>query len=388
MSRSVYGRPLDLLAKRTLISFFTAFLSSALFAQTWSDSDYKVPSSLNVGMLDTVRIFDPAGVKMVETYVNASRFKKKGKLDKGEAYVGRTKFDEQRRLASHQVFLLGAYSVEADRYIGFHTETYEHRYPSDRELVIDYANTKMLTKYSWFYKDSLLQECRYYQGEYPFLRAFWKWEYSEDSLILAITKFNADTIPIYHSSYSYTDFGKVSQIQTTTVAQKINFVIFEYDQSQQLINRTFFRKLKKVPRDLYAIRDGVFVRKSSRPIEEEKMRADRWTYRYDEMGRLREKTHTNHRGELESRIELTYTSDGRIQSKSFQDGYDRDKFLYYNYSENGELSSIDYRGVTHGNLDTVYTFEYDERGNARRCYYSHGSLDYRFDFDYEYFSEK
>lgn len=358
-----------------------------LSAQTWDDKDYKVPSSLSVGMMDTVRIFYPEGVKMVETFGGGKRHGKHKKLDRGEAYLGRTKFDEEQRLTSHQQFLRGSYSVENDRFVGFHTETYEHRYPSEEELVIDYANTKELTKYTWFYTDSLLQECRYFQGEYPFLRAFWKWEYTEDSLISSITKFDEDTIPQYLSKYAYTDFGKVSQIQTTTVEKKMNFTIFEYNEDQKLTGRTFFKKLKKVPRDLYSIENGVFVRKSSRAVEEEKIRAVRWTYKYDEQGRLSEKSHFDKWGELDVRIVLSYTSAGRVESKSYLDGFDREKVVYYNYSDGGELTSIDYLGVSDSHPDQLYSFEYDERGNAIRCYFSDRGWRIRLDFEYEYFSE-
>lgn len=385
MNRSGHFRLSDFTLWRAVLLIFIWFSAPALFAQTWDDKEYKEPESLNPGMLDTLPIFDPNGIKMVEGYVNAHRLKKAEKLEKGHAYFARIKFDDQQRFISGQTFSLGSYSVVRDRFVGFHTETYEHRYPSEDRVVIDYSNTKELTQYTWFYKDSRLQECRYYRGEYPFLQAFWKWDYSEDTLLLSVTKYDADTIPIYHSSYAHTDFGKVSQIQTTAVEKEVKFAIFEYNEYQQLTSAAYFKSLKKVPRKVYAIRDGVFVRISAGPIEEEKMSAKRWIYRYDEEGRLKETTELNKQGDIEIAESVTYNSAGSITSKHFTDSFGRVRGIYYNLNEDGNLTSIDSKMGSEMYPDRNFTFELDSRGNVVTSYFHSRSWFIRLDFDYEYF---
>jgi hypothetical protein len=167
-------------------------------------------------MLDSVFIFKPEGVKLIYTFINGWSFSRK-ELDKGDDLISRTKFGAQDRLISNQLFFLSSYSGDVDGFIGIHTVIYELQYPTSNELVINYANTRMPTKYSWICKDSVLQKCRYFQGKSPRLTAFWKYTYNQDSLLTELTKYGGDRVPEYICSSAYTDFCKVCQMQTTAV---------------------------------------------------------------------------------------------------------------------------------------------------------------------------
>jgi hypothetical protein len=334
--------------------------------------------------MDSIFIFNPEGISRVEIYGDGSTIMKPEKLRKREHYLGRAELDSEHRVISTEILLPGSYSVVEDRFEGYHSKTYKYRYPSENELVIDYANTRDLTKFAWIYKDSLLQECRYYQGEYPFLQAFWKWTYADDTLLTEVVKYDADTIIIYHSSYTYTDFGKVNQIQTTTAGKKVSFAIYEYNENQRLINASFFKSLKKVPRDYYAIKDGIFVRKSSRPISEENIRADRWIYKYDREGRKVETIQLKKSGDLRYIWLWSYTPDGKIESKSHGDYISMDGTTDYAYNESGQIVSIKYRAYDGTRAVSWYTFEYDERGNVACCFYKGKRGLFRVDFEYDY----
>lgn len=111
-------------------------------------------------MLDSVFIFKPEGVKLIHTFINGPSFSRK-EIDKGDV----------------------------DDFVGIHAVIYEHYYPTSNKLVIDYANTRMLTKYSWLRKDSILQKCRYFQGKAPRFSAFLKYTYTEDSTLTELIKY-------------------------------------------------------------------------------------------------------------------------------------------------------------------------------------------------------
>lgn len=370
---------------KTISTFVLVFVSTVLCAQQWEDKTFKKPESLRVGMLDSVFIFRPEGVRLINVYANGSRAMKK-ELKRGDLPISRFKFDEQGRLKSAQVFQLGSYSLTSDRYVGFHTVTYEHTYPSSNETVIHYANTRELTQYRWFYTDSLLQECMYYRGKYPELRAFWKYSYNKDSLLTEITKYNRDTLVEYIHSYSYYDFGKVRQIQATQVGGEISFLLFECDKNHNLSETVFFEKLKHVPEELYDIKDGILVRKKYADPDKVKRGGKRWTYDYNEEGQITGAKEYSKSGKKIRTEVYTYNRDGKIERKHYNDRIDFDGGTVYSYNEVDQVTDLYFLSSPDEGVSESYTFEYDSRGNVVYCRYLNHRKGWniRLDFEYEY----
>lgn len=371
---------------KTPIILLLISLSFDLYGQIDRDKDYKSPYSFEQAKLDSIRIFEPGDIELIEIYSwrGGYDFEEKQTREHAEL-IGRVKFDRAGRITEEELFLPGSYSVNDDRFVGYHMETLEYHYLDDQKTVISYANTAKLKKYSWTFEDSLLQSCHYFRGEKPFLQSFWKWSYNKENFLVEVAKFNYDTTLEYISTYSYDELDRLRQIQTTVPEKGMNFYLFDYQGNRT--NRVFYKSLKKVPREIYTTENGIFVGKTA-PIRG-KRRSEMFSKIYDVNGRVIEKLHYRKSGKLKRRVVIKYHSDGRLNEKDYYD-HKNELVGRLTYTYNQELlpTAIEYttERVEKWILGRYYKLKYDDRGNVKNLLFvdNRKSRRIRVDFDYHY----
>jgi hypothetical protein len=189
---------------KMILALFGFFFTSLGYAQTWLDEDFMLPKFMGDPDPEEIFLFGSDNLKSVDIfYVNPLSAGASKDLDKVDKWLlTRSKFDDDGRLVSDQAYTVQSYLLEADLYLGQHTITYTFNYPKEDEMVVSMEDTESLTKFSWIYKDSLLVDCRKFQGAPPQLQLYWTFDYANDTLIQR-RKYNANSALLGLSQFIY-----------------------------------------------------------------------------------------------------------------------------------------------------------------------------------------